>query len=194
MAKTLCSITGCNRPLVDRERGVCLMHYKRIRKYGSVDLPKRTDPAIERCSVCDRLVGEHGARGLCSRHYQSWKRYGDPLQSERNTTERTSRAKRRRRHYRATAESVIGRTLQPGEIVHHIDLDATNNAPNNLYVCRDAAEHGHIHASLERAASEFIKQGLLVLENGEYRSTIRQRTLSPTWQRYSCTNCTMDSK
>jgi len=32
------------------------------------------------CSVedCDRPVGRHGAQGYCGKHYQRWKKTGDP--------------------------------------------------------------------------------------------------------------------
>jgi hypothetical protein len=48
--------------------------------------------------------------------------------------------------HRVVAEQVIGRRLEPGEVVHHIDHDKTNNAPANLMVCT-SAEHRVEHRS-----------------------------------------------
>lgn len=42
--------------------------------------------------------------------------------------------------YRLVAEETLGRYLQPGEIVHHIDGNETNDVPENLLVMSQA-EH-----------------------------------------------------
>ena len=36
--------------------------------------------------------------------------------------------------YRLVAEAILGRYLQPGEVVHHIDGDESNDHPDNLLV------------------------------------------------------------
>lgn len=43
------------------------------------------------------------------------------------------------------AESVLGRELLPGEIVHHKDKDPTNNSPENLIVFSSIGEHTRFH-------------------------------------------------
>lgn len=43
--------------------------------------------------------------------------------------------------HRIVAESIIGRQLLPGEIVHHVDGDKQNNTPSNLRVVNGNAEH-----------------------------------------------------
>jgi hypothetical protein len=43
--------------------------------------------------------------------------------------------------HRVVAEQKLGRRLLPGEVVHHRDGDKQNNAPENLEVCADIAEH-----------------------------------------------------
>ncbi len=60
----LCSLVGCGREL--RAKGMCGMHYMRLRQTGQLDLAPRP---IRTCSVpgCDR---PHEARGLCRRHYR----------------------------------------------------------------------------------------------------------------------------
>ena len=44
------------------------------------------------------------------------------------------------------AEEKLGRSLLPGERVHHCDGDRLNNAPDNLEVFASQAEHLHQHA------------------------------------------------
>lgn len=43
--------------------------------------------------------------------------------------------------HRLVAEEKLGRRLEDGEIVHHIDENKQNNNPENLEVVRNAAEH-----------------------------------------------------
>ena len=48
--------------------------------------------------------------------------------------------------HRVVAEKKIGRSLKPGEIVHHKDENKLNNSPDNLKVLPNQAEHARIHA------------------------------------------------
>lgn len=48
--------------------------------------------------------------------------------------------------HRRIAEEKIGRKLQPGEVVHHIDGNHFNNDPENIAVL-SKSEHSQIHAS-----------------------------------------------
>jgi hypothetical protein len=47
--------------------------------------------------------------------------------------------------HRLVAEQTIGRPLAPGEVVHHIDRNPLNNAPDNLQVMTHS-EHSSLHA------------------------------------------------
>jgi len=57
-----------------------------------------------------------------------------------------------KREHQLIAEKMLGRSLQKGEIVHHIDGDKGNNSVNNLYVCENIQEHNRIHGQLEALA------------------------------------------
>lgn len=54
-----------------------------------------------------------------------------------------------RHKHRVIAELMIGRRLNPSEVVHHIDGNKRNNAPENLMICTKA-EHARIHFSKKK--------------------------------------------
>jgi hypothetical protein len=61
----------------------------------------------------------------------------------------------------------LGRPIQKGELIHHIDGNKGNNDINNLYVC-DKREHKFLHHSLELVALEMFKYGVISFNDGEY--------------------------
>lgn len=71
MAAT-CSADGCAKPICSR--GVCVNHYKTMRKSGELPLLERK--LKKPCAVegCER---DTLARGWCSSHYSRWRHNGD---------------------------------------------------------------------------------------------------------------------
>ena len=64
--------------------------------------------------------------------------------------------------HRIIAEQSIGRKLRPGEIVHHLDEDKSNNSPENLVVCSSASVHRLYHLQSGRQkmeADQLVRQG-----------------------------------
>lgn len=55
-----------------------------------------------------------------------------------------------RHTHRVVAERMLGRPLLPGEVVHHIDGDKRNNAPENLFVFQSQADHAKWHKEHDR--------------------------------------------
>lgn len=45
--------------------------------------------------------------------------------------------------HRRIAEEILARPLLPGEVVHHIDGDCTNNSAENLLVLPSQSYHAH---------------------------------------------------
>jgi len=68
-----------------------------------------------------------------------------------NTGEGKAYEKTYGRHtHRIVAERMLGRSLRPGEVVHHIDGNRRNNRPGNLRVFASQEEHAAWHVKEER--------------------------------------------
>lgn len=47
--------------------------------------------------------------------------------------------------HRYVAKKKIGRELEPGEVVHHINRKKIDNRQSNLWVCKSQKQHDRIH-------------------------------------------------
>lgn len=132
-----------------------------------MQIPNSTSAMHATCSI-DGCNGRLDSHGLCGKHAQRLRRYGDPLyvtpEAQRRANNRTAQLARvqavrpdtyRKRHgrheHRVVAEQMLGRPLAPGEIVHHVDGNKHNNDPSNLQVMSQS-EHlrEHLHANARR--------------------------------------------
>lgn len=97
-----------------------------------------------KCGLAATLPPDHNAR--VSR--ESAKRRGD---KQRGRGAGKSYPKLYGRHaHRVVAEEKIGRPLRPGEIVHHVDENKQNYAPDNLDVLPSQSEHARRHGRTKR--------------------------------------------
>lgn len=60
-----------------------------------------------------------------------------------------------------TMEQHLGRDLQPGEIVHHVDTDERNYQIDNLFLCTPG-EHSHAHHTLRTIVQDLIRSGEII--------------------------------
>lgn len=150
-----CLIDGCTNPA--KCRGWCMKHYTKFHTTGDPLKMKRVPYGEAECSVegCCLLAKENA---MCAKHAQRVRRYGDanyvtPEQVRREHSREanlrpakaTSYRKRLGRHeHRVVAEQMLGRPLAKGEIVHHVDGNKHNNAPENLKVMSQS-EHMREH-------------------------------------------------
>lgn len=114
----ICCIEGCSKPL--KSNGMCSMHAQRVRRHGDPNHVTSTEDWKKRC--------REGALRRCN--------------DEAKPT--TYRKLHNRHAHRVIAEQMLGRPLERGEIVHHIDGNKHNNDPSNLRVMTQA-EHLRLH-------------------------------------------------
>jgi hypothetical protein len=103
-----CCIDGCDKRA--ESKGMCGMHAQRVRRYG--------DP--------NYVTSYEEHRKKCREGHLE--RIGD------NVKPTTYRKIHGRHAHRVIAEQMLGRPLEPGEIVHHIDGNKHNNNPANLQI------------------------------------------------------------
>ncbi len=67
-------------------------------------------------------------------------------------------------------EESLGRKMEIGEQVHHIDGNKLNNNLENLYVVKNNSEHKKLHQQLQRFAFSMVESGDIKFdrEKGEY--------------------------
>lgn len=66
-------------------------------------------------------------------------------------------------------EDHLGRKIEKGELVHHIDMDKTNNLPSNLHLFASRSEHVSCHNAMENCGYELLgKMVWFNLANKQY--------------------------
>ena len=71
----------------------------------------------------------------------------------------------------AVMEKILGRDIEPPEVVHHINCKKSDNREDNLYLCRDSSHHALVHHSIEKCIPELMDLGIVVFikEKGVYK-------------------------
>ncbi len=62
----------------------------------------------------------------------------------------------------------LKRSIKENEIIHHIDLDKSNNKLNNLYLFKNKSEHNKSHWSINYLTKELLNKGAIRFKNGKY--------------------------
>lgn len=149
-----CTVNGCGKK--HDAKGYCHYHYRIWKAHGDPLYVAPTRQA-EKCRLdgCSKLSE---SRGMCAMHYERWRKYGDPaiIKQRQNHTGcstgtgywHTQIDGRRIQDHVRIAETVLGRRLPKGAVVHHADQDPMNNAPSNLVICPSTAYHALLHTRL----------------------------------------------
>jgi len=96
-----------------------------------------------RCAECDAAFYRRNGEADSLRQFCSLRCYGE--WRVRNRVETTYPRVGSQHVHRIVAKSVLGRSLRPGETVHHVDGDRTNNDSSNLVVFPSQADHARCH-------------------------------------------------
>ena len=59
--------------------------------------------------------------------------------------------------HRLTVEAKLGRSLLPGEVVHHKNHDSQDNHPDNLELCSSRYVHAQHHRKREKKLEPLIE-------------------------------------
>lgn len=146
-----CRTDGCTTAA--RAKGLCNRHYKESRK------PTPANLCVCGCGelALTRFVSGHNTRTLPGVEQMRRGRLNDGSALRDRGEGKTYRKVGQRHEHRAVAEQAMGRSLLPGEIVHHINGNARDNRPENLQVMTQA-EHAREHHA-EMMAARKAKRG-----------------------------------
>lgn len=131
----------------------CAIERSKIRYAAKPKHPRVFIPV--KCSV-DGCENQSRAFSFCTKHYQKFKKHGNPLLGKTLSPSGTGsiNAGGYRVHgingntiyeHVAIAESALGKSLPVGAVVHHVDCNPLNNDPSNLVICPSQAYHLLLH-------------------------------------------------
>ena len=173
MASGVCVVDGCEKSNRSGKRGMCSMHAQRVARRGTTaEPPRRTRP---KCSL-DGCARPHVARGYCGPHYRRTVANGTPgpvevKRYDKNATRYVGRdgyvRVKAAEHPRASKgwvrehivimERSLGRSLLPGEEVHHVNGVKDDNRPENLELWVIRQPKGQRPADLVTWAREILR-------------------------------------
>lgn len=171
-------------------KGYCNRHYKSWKRYGDPlaakirqksnyieTLYKTPISEAKKCSVIDCSL-RHFAKTFCQKHYQRFRKYGDPLFTKiaapgtsvgRITKEGyrelpyiydhpNARADGRILEHILVMSTHIGRALLPGENVHHLNGQRSDNRIENLELWSTSQPPGQRLDDKTQWAIEWLQQ------------------------------------
>lgn len=114
--------------------------------------------AQRRCEIgsCDKPLL---ARGMCSKHYWRWQKYGDANAAvtmredgtggiNRDGYVRITNGNVAKMQHVLIAEKALGRPLPKGAIVHHANKNPGDNSSSNLVICPNEKYHRLLHSRI----------------------------------------------
>jgi hypothetical protein len=127
----------------------CLKRYQESLKE---DVLIRREKKCDNCQTIFYRFGDKKKYNFCSRKCSTEYMVGDKSHSYKGGTITAQGYKaiklngKYRLEHRLIMEEHLGRKLEPGEQVHHVDGDKLNNSIENLDII-DIVDHGRMHAN-----------------------------------------------
>ena len=117
----------------------------------------------------DNIIHTRENPGIDSHGYYCWR---EQIIDKNGNKISTGDGNKRRYVYlhRYNMEQYLGRKLLKSEIIHHIDMDKTNNDIGNLWLCTDS-QHKIAHNSFNKLCAEGMKKAVQFkfnVETGRY--------------------------
>ena len=168
------------------KRSFTVTHGYRNRKYCSFECsvrfrtrPNWNKKSLRVCPQCREsfeVIGYHKAR-FCSHKCATDANRGKPNWRAKADTKRivkhgpskcTTEDGRKMLTHRYAVEKNIKRLLRSREVVHHVDLDNTNNSLTNLCLMRDETEHQLAHRSIDGLIKSLMEMGIIGFNGKRY--------------------------
>jgi hypothetical protein len=147
------------------------------------------------CSVPDCTSKSKGL-GFCGRHYQAFKKTGDPLGCKTKNPSGMGNIRpdgyirfSGKLKHRSVVEEVLGVTLLDTDIVHHKDGNPSNNDPENLLICKSIADHMRVHKEERALAISGFSHYRLCEICGEYDDPANMTKVKSERERYTHELC-----
>lgn len=114
------------------------------------------------CSRCGKefATGVSSTQAFCSRECSNL--FGAGYEEADNVP------RRRTKVYRKIAERKLGRELAPWEVVHHINMDASDDRESNICVFPDNQQHQLAHGTLNSCVKTLMELDFLRFDGEKY--------------------------
>lgn len=171
----ICKADDCQQPF--HAQGWCKIHYTRMYRYGSLELPqvRRKKYPSEFCNVVlengQPCKNKRASLGMCGSHYNAFRKYGSPFVSKKQKANPAlyKRVKAPAGHPNASQDGTIfehrlvmsqflNRPLLDNENVHHINGDRKDNRIENLELWTTAQPAGQRVTDKVEWAIELLMQ------------------------------------
>lgn len=166
-----CIIFKCHK-LVEA-KDLCAAHYTRMLRNGGAEISKLRNPNgryVDGIRLCeyDGCDIKHASVGYCIKHYQRWKRYGDPSITKIASKGSGAITPDGYRSIRVNGKSVLehrylyseylGRPLKQNENIHHKNGIRDDNRLENLELWKKSQPCGQRVTDLYEWARDLIAE------------------------------------